>query len=190
MIKGWTAFLESVNDDGGSFEKDFKEICTILEKEIDHLNLVKDLILGYEGEYEFSYEFHNELFFAYLSVSPSDRPLYDWQEIYITEKNGDICINGEYDNDLNYIKKALDSKECRMVYTIKIFPQSSKYGDEDWDYTPNDHNRHKIYIDKIISEMKSQYPFVKLVSQMYSNDPHEESWWINLKFELYIRDLK
>ena len=87
MIKGWDGFLESVNDE-------FSELGKLIEKEIGYLNLINDIIIRYQDQYEFSYEFDSDLLFYKPVVSKDGSLLPGPMTVRkIIKVNDEICLD-------------------------------------------------------------------------------------------------
>ncbi len=110
MIKGWISFLESSNID-------FKELEGLIEKEIEYLNLINDIVQRYEDQCEFWYEFDRNLVFYRGELD--ERIAFVIQCI-----NGEICL--DYSSYLyktwgnSSLKEILNSPTGYIRYSMSI----------------------------------------------------------------------
>ena len=143
MIKGWISFLESSNID-------FKELEGLIEKEIEYLNLINDIVQRYEDQCEFSYEFDRNLLF-YAGATPRSSTMIsttlDEHISFVLQYiNGEICFR-KLDYFYNEIyKKILNSPTGYIRYSMNI------KGGSEIDNISN----------MIIDEIRSQYPFTRI----------------------------
>ncbi len=145
MIKGWNGFLESVNDE-------FSELEGLIEKEVAYLNLINDIIIRYQDQYEFSYEFNSDLIFydGQRSRLIQDATDERWTMRKIIKVNDEIYL----DKNSNFLLQ----KPSRILKAILNSPAG--------------YIKYEIFIDgglksgdisnMIIDEIRSQYPFTRI----------------------------
>ncbi len=139
-------FLESIDK-----EDNFEELKTIIKNIIDHINLINEVIVKWQDEFEFSYEFNNELWFygpmRVARIFGLRRHHSHEQEyyIYIHDNDGKICLDKRYDDaPLDII---ISMKKPVPIINFMVYIDSSVDG---------------IPVNNIIKEIKNRYPFVRI----------------------------
>ncbi len=152
MIKKYRGFLESTNIN-------FIELEGLIEKEIEYLNLVNDIVQRYEDEYGLQYEFDKEVLFYNLREGVRQR---DFSMRKIIDNNSEIDLDRDSSTNTRsntLLKDILKSPTSNMRCQIFLYGDSLGY-------------LSKQVVDKIVDEIGSQYPFTTIVKDPLIKGSH------------------